>query len=344
MRFVSYGLKGLLAVAMAASAGAAYLATVQKEAAPSAKQDTKQLSDFPKLDAAKLPITRKIHIGGDPDWLSIGLGSVWVAVPKTNEVVRINPIHNVVQARIAVDKEPCYGIGIGGEHVWVLNCQGKTLTRIAPRTNKVDLRIPVVIAPEGEGNIAADQNNVWFVGNEDGHASTLVQMNAKGRVVRKVLVGKDSAVVKLGFGSIWVISSGEGKVYRVDRLSGKVVSTISVAAGPRFATVGGGALWVLSQSDGSVSRIDPRTNKVTAVVQAQVPGAGGEISFGGGFLWVTMSGNPVTRIDPVKNKVIDQYGNYPKADAVRFGFGSVWVSDHGKGDVWRIDPRKMPVR
>jgi hypothetical protein len=81
-----------------------------------------------------------------------------------------------------------------------------------------------------------------------------------------------------------------------------------------------------------------------AVVQAQVPGAGGEISYGGGFLWVTMSGTPVTRIDPVRNKVIDQYGNYPKADAIRFGFGSVWVSDHGKGDVWKIDPRKMPAR
>jgi len=258
-------------------------------------------------------------------------------------VVRINPVRNVVQARIAVDKEPCYGIGIGGEHVWVLNCQSRTLTRIAPRTNKVDLRVPVVIDPAGEGTIAADPNSVWFVGNEDGHASTLVQMNVRGRVVRKVAVGKDSAVVKLGFGSIWMVSSGEGKVYRVDRQRGKVIATVSVAAKPRFATVGAGALWVLSQSDGSVSRIDPRTNTVTAVIQAKVPGAGGEISFGGGFLWVTMSGTPVTRIDPVKNKVIDQYGNYPKADAIRFGFGSVWVSDHGKGDVWRIDPRKMPV-
>jgi NADPH-dependent 2,4-dienoyl-CoA reductase/sulfur reductase-like enzyme len=55
-----------------------------------------------------------------------------------------------------------------------------------------------------------------------------------------------------------------------------------------------------------------------------------------------MSGTPVTRIDPARNKVVDQYGNYPKADAIRYGFGAVWVSDHGKGDLWRIEAARMP--
>jgi virginiamycin B lyase len=116
---------------------------------------------------------------------------------------------------------------------------------------------------------------------------------------------------------------------------------ITVAEGPRFTTEGAGSLWVLSQSDGSVSRIDPASNKVAALIPVHVPGKGGEICYGGGFIWVTMDGNPVTRIDPATNKVIDQYGNYPKADAIRYGFGSVWVSDHGKGELWRIDPEKM---
>ena len=58
---------------------------------------------------------------------------MWVTVAKNNEVVRVDPARNVVQARIAVDKEPCYGIGIGVDRVWVLNCQGKTLTRINPK-------------------------------------------------------------------------------------------------------------------------------------------------------------------------------------------------------------------
>jgi virginiamycin B lyase len=308
-----------------------------------AGQQTKQALEFPRRDAATLPITQKIHIGGDADWLGIGFGSVWVTVAKNNEVVRVDPARNAVQARIAVDKEPCYGIAIGVDRVWVLNCQSKTLTRINPKTNAVDLRLPVKIDDGGEGSIAVDERYVWFASNEDGHASTLTQVEVKtGRKLKGIAVGKDTGVVKLAFGSVWAISSGEGNVYRIDPVNRKVMAMITVAEGPRFTTDGAGSLWVLSQSDGSVSRIDPASNKVVAVIPVHVPGKGGEICFGGGFIWVTMDGNPVTRIDPATNKVIDQYGNYPKADGIRYGFGSVWVSDHGKGDLWRIDPEKMP--
>jgi len=309
------------------------------------KVAVKPTADFRKLDASALPITQKIQIGGDADWLGIGFGSVWVTVAKNNEVVRVDPARNVVQARIAVDKEPCYGIGIGVDKVWVLNCQSKTLTRINPKTNAVDLRVPVKIDDGGEGSIAVDDRYVWFARDDDGNADTLMQMDAKtGRPLKRIAVGKGSAVVKLGFGSVWVVSSGEGNVYRVDPARGKVTAMITVAEGPRFSTVAVGSLWVLTQSDGNVTRIDPATNKVVAVIPVHVPGKGGEICYGGGFIWVTMDGTPVTRIDPVKNKVVDQYGNYPKADGIRYGFGSVWVSDHGKGELWRIDPSKMPAQ
>jgi virginiamycin B lyase len=321
----------------------AQTALAQTALAQAAKDpQPKAAADFTKLDAATLPIIKKIPIGGDADWLGIGFGSVWVTVAKNNEVVRVDPVRNVVQARIAVDKEPCYGIGIGTERVWVLNCQGKTLTRINPKTNAVDMRVPVNIDDSGEGSIAVDERYVWYASNEDGHSSTLSQVEVKtGRKLKGIAVGKDTGVVKLAFGSVWAISSGEGNVYRVNPATRQVTAMITVAEGPRFSTEGAGSLWVLSQSDGSVSRIDPASNKVVAVIPVHVPGKGGEICYGGGLIWVTMDGNPVTRIDPASNKVIDQYGNYPKADAIRYGFGSIWVSDHGKGELWRIDPAKM---
>jgi virginiamycin B lyase len=313
------------------------LAQIAKDVQP------KAAAEFPKLDAATLPITQKIQIGGDADWLAIGFGSVWVTVAKNNELVRVDPVRNVVQARVPVDKEPCYGIGIGMDRVWVLNCQGKTLTRINPKTNVVDLRMPVNIDAGGEGSIAVDERYVWFASNADGHSSTLEQVEVKtGHKLKGIAVGKETGVVKLAFGSVWAISSGEGNVYRIDPAKRKVTAMITVAQGPRFTTEGAGSLWVLSQSDGSVSRIDPTSNQVAAVIPVHVPGKGGEICFGGGFIWVTMDGNPVTRIDPATNKVVDQYGNYPKADGIRYGFGSVWVTDHGKGELWRIDPAKMP--
>lgn len=309
-------------------------------------QEPRKAPGFQQRDASSLPITERIQIGGDPDWLAIGFSSIWVSVPKNNELVRVSPAKGRIQARVALgpDQEPCYGIGIGPDRVWVLNCKSRMLARINPVTNKVDLRIPVSINPAGEGAIAVSQNSVWFISDEDGHASTLTQINSRsGRVVRQIAVGQDSAVVKAGFGSIWVISSGEGKVYRVDPMRGKVTARISVRATPRFATVGAGSLWVLTQSDGSITRIDPVKNEVSAVVPAQIPGPGGEICYGGGLIWATMNGTPVVRIDPRHNQVVDEYGNYKNADAIRFGFGSIWVSDHGKGYLWKIDPARMPA-
>src|SRR5438445_253038 len=130
---------------------------------------------------------KKFQIGGDADWLAIGFRSVWVTVAKNNEVVRVDPVRNVVQARVKVDKEPCYGIGIGVDRVWVLNCQGKTLTRINPKTNAVDMRVPVKIDDSGEGSIAVDERYVWYASNEDGHSGTLSQVEVKtGRKLKGI--------------------------------------------------------------------------------------------------------------------------------------------------------------
>jgi virginiamycin B lyase len=296
---------------------------------------------FPTLDAATLAVGAKIHTGGDPDWLATGFGSIWVSVPKKNQIVRINPRTNIVQARIAVGQEPCYGIGIGATYAWVLNCKSQTLTRIDPVRNKVNRTVAVSIAPEGEGSIAVAGSTVWFVSNKDGHSSTLANVDARGRSGKTVPVGTDSAVVAAAFGSIWVTSSGEAKVYRIDPAQHRVIATISVPAMPRFTTAGAGSLWVLNQSDGSVSRIDPGLNKVVATIQVKVPGAGGDIAYGGGYIWVAAAGTPLSKIDPRTNSVVVQYGNYKGADAVRFGAGSIWISDHGKGDIWRIDPARI---
>lgn len=304
---------------------------------------SKRSAEIRQADASALPIQTKIHLGGDPDWMSAGFGSLWVSVPKNNEIVRINPANNTVVARIKVSDEPCYGIGIGTTHVWVLTCKGQKLTRIRPWDNTADQATAVRVAPHGEGAVAISQGSVWFVADGDGHSDRLSRF-CNG-ATRNLKVGADSAVVTAGFGSIWVTSSGPGIVYRVDPGSLKITAKISVPPTPRFTAIGSGSVWVLSQKDGVVSRIDPRRNKVVASVAAGIPGAGGDIAYGGGYIWAAGAGTPLTQIDPRSNRVLRQFGNYKGADAVRFAFGSIWISDHGKGDVWRIDPDQLsPAR
>jgi len=77
-----------------------------------------------KLMRRPLPITKDTDGATRLGWpLVLGrYGSRF----QDNEVVRVDPVRNAVQARVPVDKEPCYGIGVGVDRVVVLNCQGKT--------------------------------------------------------------------------------------------------------------------------------------------------------------------------------------------------------------------------
>ena len=113
-----------------------FLAKSAKESQP------KAAPEFAKLDASTLPITKKIPIGGDADWLAIGFGSVWVTVAKNNELVRVDPVRNVVQARVAVDKEPCYGIGIGTDRRRALATQSRL--GASPETGPISAVAPAV--------------------------------------------------------------------------------------------------------------------------------------------------------------------------------------------------------
>ena len=102
-------------------------------------------------------------------------------------------------------------------------------------------------------------------------------------------------------------------------------------------TVGAGSVWTLNQGDGTVSRVDTKTGKLSAVIEAGLPGTGGEIAYGEGSVWATLLGFPITRIDPATNKVTEQWTG-KGGDSIRVGFGSVWLTDLDAGVVWRIDP------
>jgi DNA-binding beta-propeller fold protein YncE len=124
---------------------------------------------------------------------------------------------------------------------------------------------------------------------------------------------------------------------RVDPATNTVVATIPVGQNPRFLAVGEGSVWTLNQGDGTISRVDIKTNTLTTSIEAGLPGGGGEIAVGAGSVWVTMMDIPLTRIDVATNRVAQQFVG-KGGDAVRFGFGSVWLSDLRGGRVLRLDP------
>ena len=100
------------------------------------------------------------------------------------------------------------------------------------------------------------------------------------------------------------------------------------------------ALWTLNQGDGTVSRVDAKTGKVTATIELGIPGTGGEMAFGDGFVWATVFQIPLSKIDPATNSVVKQWFG-AGGDSVRIGHGSLWLSNLREQNVWRIDVKTL---
>jgi virginiamycin B lyase len=136
-------------------------------------------------------------------------------------------------------------------------------------------------------------------------------------------------------GSIWVSSTAGNLVSRVDPGAHRVTASIAVGRAPRFLTCSENAIWTLNQGDGTVSRIDPTTNRVVATIEVGPGGPGGDIAFGGGFVWVTAVDIPLTQIDPTTNKVVVQFVG-PGGDALRVGHGSIWLCSFFLHELWKV--------
>ena len=104
-----------------------------------------------------------------------------------------------------------------------------------------------------------------------------------------------------------------------------------------------GARVVACSTAGEVAGVDltrPLSKTDVATIEAGIPGTGGEIAVGEGSVWATVFGYPITRIDPARNRVVQQFYG-PGGDAIRVGQRSVWLSNLRQGNVWRLDPRRI---
>jgi hydroxyacylglutathione hydrolase len=141
-------------------------------------------------------------------------------------------------------------------------------------------------------------------------------------------------------GAVWISSTENNLVSRVDPKTNMVTDKIAVGPEPRFLTAGGGSIWTLNQGDGTISRVDVNARKRITNIQVGIPGTGGEIAFGEGYVWATLFEIPISQIDPATNKVVHQWFG-PGGDSIRAGFGTVWLSNLSQGTLWRIHPNQL---
>src|SRR5689334_23152497 len=241
--------------------------------------------------------------------MTFGFGSVWVVNYRPSRVSRIEVATNHVTADIPIGRNGCLGIIAALGRVWVPTCGDSVINEIDPARDSIVRRIPAPIKSGREGAAAFMDNALWIPDNAtDSSSATVVRLDLRSGVVTdRVPTAARTDVVVAGYGSIWATSSAENVVFRIDPATKRVVARIAVGRSPKFMAAGEGAVWAQNRYDGSVSRIDPAVNREIARINAWAPTPAGDIAAGGGAVWLSVNGMPVTRIDPKTNAVTHQY-------------------------------------
>jgi virginiamycin B lyase len=241
-----------------------------------------------------LKIEAEIPKGGD--FMGFGFNSIWMmGGPR---LVRVDATSNAFQEiRIEGATGRVEGIAINDDAVWLPDVGSKTIYKLDPGSNKVTLQVPADIS-DSEGSIGIGGGSIWaLIGNEH----TLSRINSEtGKEEGRIALPGLGAGVAVDFGFVWVTAPSKDELYRIDPTT-KTVTVISVGGTPRFITSGEGSMWILNQADGTVQRIDGKTGEVTATIEVAESFRGGDITVGGGYVWVTALGTPLAQIDPKSN-------------------------------------------
>jgi peptide/nickel transport system substrate-binding protein len=220
---------------------------------------------------------------------AVGFGSIWVAQPDRDRVVRVDPTDGEIQDRIEVGASPS-GIAIGAGSVWVTDAGDGTVSRISPETNSAGEPLPAGSRPTG---IAFGGGALWVA---DSLTGTLFRIDAAtGATEERDLPGLPSGVAFTDDG-VWV-TMAPSDVARVDPDDLEIALTESVGIGPTAVLPAFGSIWVANRLDGTVSRLDPST--ANTVSQVRVGDGPNGLAASGGSVWVTTGyDGVVTPIDP----------------------------------------------
>lgn len=324
-------MRHLTFVAITASA----LAGASFGSAPHLKPVEKPNPPVTTAPASRLPIISEFPVSGEADWVAIAPNAVWTAGKHPDLLVRIDPQRNRIVGRIRLPGDACAGIAAGDGRVWVPICSGtqRYILAVDALTYRVVGRIPA--GPPPEGGIAVANGSVWFT---IGDGSVLMQVDEKTLAIRRrIRLVTGSYNPMFDHGHLWITSVQKSVLTDIAANTGALVAITRVGPNPRFVTCGAGSVWTLNQGDGSVTRVSETSHRVLHTIPLGVRGAGGDISFGDRTVWVTFPGVPLTAVDAASSRPMTQWVG-SGGDSLRFGHGSVWLTNFRSGTILRVSP------
>jgi virginiamycin B lyase len=271
-----------------------------------------------------------------PAWMAATDGLI---VPAAQSgLIKIDSRTNKAADPVTVVSKPCGGAVAGFDSLWTPDCAAAAIARLDAKTWKSSAQIAGGAGTAVPG-VAVTADSVWALTDD---RSTLARIDPEqNKIVAQIRIQSDCTSLTFAETALWVLCPAEDRLYRVNPQTAVVEKHIELSANPRAMAFGENSLWALCLKDGKVERIDPKTNKISKTIELETPGsARGGIAVGGGAVWVTLDGFPLTKIDAASEKVVQQFWG-AGGGAIQFAFNAIWLSNLKEGTLWRIDPRRV---
>jgi ABC-type branched-subunit amino acid transport system substrate-binding protein/tRNA A-37 threonylcarbamoyl transferase component Bud32 len=197
-------------------------------------------------------------------------------------------------------------------------------------------------------------------GNERAAASAGTGVAAIGPTATGVSSLIEAAIapsnLAVGDGAVWVLSSQDGTVSRIDPRTRAITQRIRTTGVVTDIAAGAGALWLGrgratngGYITGTVSRVDPRTGRVSRTVKLPDRGVDADrapfnwgypnIVVGAGAVWAVDPDQTISRLDPRTGTLVKTIAVH--AGGIAAGRDGLWFLDGNA--VTRVDPRTNRV-
>ncbi len=232
-----------------------------------------------RIDPATRKELTRIPAGGSPTGLAVGDGFAWVTHGFAGTLSLIDTGLNRITATLPLGSGVS-DVTVTANAVWVVNGIDGTILRLDPTTGDLLRTITVGGSPTG---VAGDAHSLWVA---DGRTLFKIDVESN-RVVARIALRHQASRVAIGSSAVWVSSSLDNVVTRIDEATGSVATEIPVGEAPDSLAADTGAVWVADGLGGAMTRIDPGTNKVTGTTLIGSQPAG--VALGHGSVWVTIA-------------------------------------------------------
>jgi YVTN family beta-propeller protein len=295
------------------------------------------------IDPGSNKVVDSAPVGVDPEAVTVGADSVWVANTADQTVSRIDPKTHRAVATIPVGEYPS-DVAVVADSAWVALGGVPEVRRIAIERNEADEAIAAIPTQTVSGStcgrpstwLAAGAKVLWFACNNDQDTSYASRIDPRHRQTTgldETLVSSSPAAVlfsdvAFGLGSAWITDRGTNAVTQIADPSLHKVRQVTVGRAPQAVAVGFGSVWVANGDDDTVSRLEVG-DAVEPVTVATIPVGDrpADVAVGEEAVWVVNRGDhSVSRIDPKSGTVVATIRLEHEPVRVAADEGAVWVT------------------